>query len=101
MHIYRVACYYALHPKHSCYLYRYMRPLYHRYASFPDSGYVNMIRHLCNISDGLCSIVEEPGEEEKVSLLSNAKCVIIPSDWSIIGSMESFGIVAVEALLSG
>jgi glycosyltransferase involved in cell wall biosynthesis len=72
-----------------------------KYASFPDSGYVNMIRHLCNISDGLCSIVEEPGEEEKVSLLSNAKCVIIPSDWSIIGSMESFGIVAVEALLSG
>src|SRR5579875_3300953 len=31
-----------------------------KYASFPDSGYVNMIRHLCNISDGLCSIVEEP-----------------------------------------
>src|SRR5579875_4054229 len=29
----RVACYYALHPKHSCYLYRYMRPLYHRYPA--------------------------------------------------------------------
>ena len=45
--------------------------------------------------------MENPSLEQKVSLLSKASAVLIPSDWRMLNSQESFGIVAVEALLSG
>ena len=36
-----------------------------------------------------------------MDLLEHAEFLIVPSQWSMIGSKESFGIVAVEALMSG
>ena len=70
-----------------------------KFAAFPDPGYPSWIR---GMADGeRVALVENPSLEQKVSLLSKASAVLIPSDWRMLNSQESFGIVAVEALLSG
>ena len=70
-----------------------------RFAMYPDASYPDMIRQLCREKN--VRLVEDPSLQEKLSLISKCKCLVVPSDWSIIGSQESFGIVAVEALMMG
>ncbi|MGI0079769.1 MAG: glycosyltransferase [Nitrososphaerales archaeon] len=69
------------------------------YARYPDPSYPVAIKQLAD--DNSIVLVEEPSQSKKVELLSNASALLAPSQWSIIGSKESFGIVAVEALMSG
>jgi glycosyltransferase involved in cell wall biosynthesis len=69
------------------------------FSSWPDPDYASAVRALCE-KDG-AEFVANPTLERKRDLLAGAAAVVVPSDWSVIGSQESFGIVAVEALLSG
>ena len=69
-------------------------------GSFADPMYVEMIRSAVR-NDQLIQMVENPSRNRKVELLSHAHAVIIPSNWSSLGVAESFGLTAVEALMSG
>lgn len=70
-----------------------------KFSSWPDPGYADRIRSM--VDGDKAVLVENPTLEWKCDLLSRAKALVVPSDWSSIGSQESFGLVAVEALLSG
>jgi len=69
---------------------------------FADPAYVEKVKGLCRETPK-AEFIGDVSVKEKVDLLSHAKCLIAPSDWSMLpGSPpESFGIVCVEALLSG
>ena len=69
------------------------------FSKFPDPTYDSVVKHMCK-SRGH-EFVENPTLEQKVEMLRHAQALIVPSDWSMINSQESFGIVCVEALLSG
>jgi len=67
-----------------------------------SNEYINKVKDACeNYSRG--EFIGDVTTKQKVDLLSHARCLIAPSDWSMLPGAppESFGIVAVEALLSG
>jgi len=70
-------------------------------GAFADGAYVDRIRRYAS-NKGM-RFVGAVSAREKADLLAHACCLIAPSDWSALpGSPpESFGIVVVEALLSG
>ena len=70
------------------------------FARYPSSEYVDKIIEKAKKSPKI-RLILDPDDSLKAELLSRAKALIVPSDWSSINSFESFGIVAVEALLSG
>jgi glycosyltransferase involved in cell wall biosynthesis len=72
-----------------------------KWSTDPDPHYIDQIRAMARESDNIVRLFENVTEEDKVQLLSHADALIVPSQWSMIGSKESFGIVAVEALMSG
>jgi glycosyltransferase involved in cell wall biosynthesis len=71
-----------------------------KFSDWPEPGYAETIRRMVEVQRG-AEMLSNVTLEKKVDLLSKAAALIVPSDWSGIGSMESFGIVAVEALMSG
>jgi len=70
-------------------------------GAFADRAYVERIRRYA-ANKGM-RFIGDVTAREKADLLARACCLIAPSDWSSLpGSPpESFGIVVVEALLSG
>lgn len=70
------------------------------WAKYPNPQYVEKILNEAK-NDSNITLILDPDDETKAKLLSKAKALIVPSDWSVIKSFESFGLVAVEALLSG
>ena len=70
-------------------------------AEYPDPNWPSMVRGLDENHPSEVEIVEEPDDEKKAELLSKAMALIMPSQWSVIGSKESFGLTSVEALMSG
>lgn len=70
-------------------------------GKYADRDYVEMIRDIASKHSDLITLREDVSVEEKVELLSHADAVILPSMWNVIGTKESFGITAVEALMSG
>jgi len=69
-----------------------------KFSEWPLSGYADIIQKDVDERPN-AQLIRNPTLEEKVDLLSRAAALVVPSDWSSIGSMESFGIVAVEALM--
>ncbi len=71
-----------------------------RFSEWPNPNYATEIKAMCEKQEG-AHFIANPTLEEKKELLAGAIATIVPSDWSIINSKESFGIVAVESLMSG
>ncbi|MGC9084226.1 MAG: glycosyltransferase [Anaerolineae bacterium] len=69
---------------------------------FADANYVDMVRKMADQHQNV-DFRGDVTAREKADLLSHACCLVAPSDWrSLPGKPpESFGIVVVEALLSG
>ena len=69
---------------------------------FADPGYVQAVRKLADQA-GDVDFRGDVTAREKADLLAHACCLVAPSDWRGLPGRppESFGIVAVEALLSG
>lgn len=70
-------------------------------AEYPDPAFPASIKAYAKDYPREIEIVEEPTDEDKADLLTHASALIMPSQWSLIGSKESFGLAAVEALMSG
>jgi glycosyltransferase involved in cell wall biosynthesis len=59
-----------------------------------DSEYVREIKNLC---DGkMINFVGEVNQEDKIEMLKNASCLLVPSCWG-----EPFGLVSLEAMACG
>lgn len=68
-----------------------------------DKPYIEMVK---NEADSHVEFIGDVPEKQKIELLSHAKGLIMPSNWSILGygipnPVESFGITAVESLACG
>ena len=70
-----------------------------KWSTDPDPSYSSVIEAQADGKSVL--VMPNPTEEAKVELLRDAAALLVPSQWSMIGSKESFGIVAVEALMAG
>ena len=71
------------------------------YAAYPDPGYPDMIKAWAKREPGVVTVVEDPTQDQKSELLEGAAALVMPSEWALIGTKESFGITAVEALMCG
>ncbi|MEL9970867.1 MAG: glycosyltransferase [Candidatus Micrarchaeaceae archaeon] len=66
-------------------------------GKFADKAYVDMIER--EVKDE--KILYGLSREEIMSMYYNARALLMPSDWSMLHSVESLGIVAMEALIAG
>ena len=66
-----------------------------------DAVYIDSLR--AQADGDRVRLVEDPDEEKKIQLFAHADALIMPSQWSQLKPdlVESFGLVAVEALMSG
>ena len=71
------------------------------WAEYPEAGYPDLIRDYAEHNPYHVQLVEDPTDEAKAELLADAAALIMPSQWSLIGSKESFGLTSIEALMSG